>query len=68
MVYKAKEKGKNGPYRAVKKIIKKTIKNPQSLKNEIANLTELDHPGVIRLYETFEDEKYVFLVTEYLYI
>lgn len=64
MVYKGREKGKNGPYRAIKKIIKKNIKNPQSLKTEITNLSEADHPNVIRLYETFEDEKYIFLVTE----
>ena len=37
-VYKGKLKNTNGPWRAIKKIIKKAIKNPNSIKNEIQNL------------------------------
>lgn len=33
VVYQGKEKDKNGSDRAVKKITKKTIKNPASLQN-----------------------------------
>lgn len=31
---------------------------------EISILQQLDHPNVLKLYEYFEDEKYVYLVTE----
>lgn len=65
MVYKAREKGGAGEWRAVKKIAKKNIKQPELLLNEIEVLKMLDHPSCIKLYETFEDEQNVFLVTEY---
>jgi len=32
-VYKAKAKNTNGPWRAVKKMLKKAIRNPNSMKN-----------------------------------
>jgi len=41
------------------------IKNPNSLKNEIEILKSLDHPNIIKIYETFEDDEDVYLVTEY---
>jgi len=62
-VYSGKNK-KNGYERAVKKIHKAVIKKPEIIKNEIETLKMLDHPSIIRLYETFEDEKNIFLVTE----
>ena len=31
---------------------------------EISILQQLDHPNVLKLYEYFEDDKYVYLVTE----
>jgi serine/threonine protein kinase len=34
------------------------------LKYEIDLLKNLDHPGIVRLYEVFEDVKRFFLVTE----
>lgn len=34
--------------------------------NELSILKELDHPDIIRLYEWFEDEEYLFFVTEYI--
>lgn len=63
MVYKAKEKG-GSEWRAIKKINKKNIKQPEILLNEIEILKTLDHPSCIKLYETFEDDQNVFLVTE----
>ena len=33
IVYKARDRHVSGPWRAVKKIIKKSIKNPNSIKN-----------------------------------
>ena len=32
---------------------------------EIDILKNLDHPNILRLYEVFEDKKYIYLVTEY---
>jgi serine/threonine protein kinase len=43
------------------------VKNPESLQNEIEILKKLDHPMIVRLYETFEDEKNIYLVQEYPY-
>jgi serine/threonine protein kinase len=67
VVYRAKQKGKENTWRAVKKIPKSAIKNPQQFINEIDILKGLDHPNIIKLYETFEDERNVFLVTEYTF-
>ena len=65
MVYKAREKASSGEWRAVKKIAKKNIKSPDLFLNEIDILKGVDHPSCIKLYETFEDDRNVFLVTEY---
>lgn len=50
--------------RAVKKVPKKKIKNMERFKQEITILQTLDHPNVLKLFEYFEDEKNVYLVTE----
>ena len=34
------------------------------LYNEINNLKDLDHPNILKLYETFEDEKRYYVVTD----
>ena len=41
------------------------IKNPEVLLNEVNVLRKLDHPNIIKLYESFEDRGYLYLVTEY---
>ena len=51
--------------RAIKKILKAKIKNPQRFFNEVTALKTLDHPNVIKLYELFEDEDSVYLVQEF---
>lgn len=45
------------PYtvRAVKRIKKKFIKDPASILTEYAILSTFDHPQIIKIYETFED-------------
>lgn len=53
VVYRAREKNNEGRVRAVKKIIKKTVKNPQYLSNQIQSLIELDHPTILKVYEVF---------------
>ena len=34
------------------------------LKYEIDILKNLDHPNIVKLYEVFEDNKHIYLVTE----
>ena len=63
-VYKGVE-NKTKEIRAIKKIAKAKIKNPQRFFNEIMALKTLDHPNVIKLYESFEDKENVYLVQEF---
>ena len=35
------------------------------IKREIRTLTALDHPNIIKYYETYDDAKYMYLVMEY---
>lgn len=53
-----------GQIRAVKKVARKKIKNMERFKQEIQILQLLDHPNVLKLYEYFEDNKNVYLITE----
>jgi len=50
--------------RAVKIIPKARIKNPDKFKSEIEILRNVDHPNIIKLYETFEDKTNIYLVME----
>lgn len=52
--------------RAVKIIYKKDC-NPEEQQNiysEVKILKQLDHPNIVKIYEYFSDEKYIFIVTE----
>eukprot|EP00359_Climacostomum_virens_P000223 CAMPEP_0204896916 /NCGR_PEP_ID=MMETSP1397-20131031/443_1 /ASSEMBLY_ACC=CAM_ASM_000891 /TAXON_ID=49980 /ORGANISM="Climacostomum Climacostomum virens, Strain Stock W-24" /LENGTH=538 /DNA_ID=CAMNT_0052064601 /DNA_START=56 /DNA_END=1672 /DNA_ORIENTATION=- len=50
---------------AIKSIPKSRIKKDMGLlKRELEALQSVDHPNVIRLYNTYEDEKYLHLVME----
>lgn len=42
------------------------ILDSDALIKKIESLTEIDHPFVVSLYETFEDDRYVYIITEYL--
>jgi calcium-dependent protein kinase len=33
---------------------------------EVDILTKLDHPNIVKYYETYDDEKYIYLVMEYI--
>ena len=35
------------------------------LKNEIRILSALDHPNIVKYYETYESPNYLYLVTEF---
>lgn len=38
----------------------------EAIREEIDILTKLDHPNIVRYYETYIDEKYIYLVMEYI--
>lgn len=50
--------------RACKSISRMRIKNWERFRSEVKVLQTLDHPAILKLYEYFEDEKYVYLITE----
>ena len=50
--------------RAIKVIKKSRVKNPTRFKNEIEIMKQLDHPNVIKLFETYEDNRNIYLVME----
>ena len=52
-------------WRAIKKIPKRKVKDQNEFINEIEILQKLDHPNIIKLYETFEDARNIYMVTEY---
>jgi calcium-dependent protein kinase len=62
-VFKATKKDTNQT-RAVKVIPKNKVKNQERFKSEIDIMTTLDHPHIIKLYETFEDARNIYLVME----
>ena len=46
-----------GAQRAVKTIHKKMVKNAEKLQLEIDVMKGLDHPNIVKLYETYEDPR-----------
>lgn len=53
-VYAAKNKITE-KIRAIKQIKKTSIKNPIQFINEMEILKKVDHPNIIKIYETYED-------------
>jgi calcium-dependent protein kinase len=53
-----------GVARAVKSISKSQMKNLDRFKQEIAIMKIMDHPNIIKLYESFEDHRNIYLVME----
>ena len=52
---------------AIKVMGLKKIKDElEAIKEEVAILTKLDHPNIVRYYETYEDDKNIYLVMEYI--
>lgn len=62
-MYLAKSKYTNKT-RAIKQIKKTSVKNPIQFTNEIDILKKVDHPNIIKIYETYEDESSYYVVTE----
>ena len=51
---------------AIKVLNKKKLKkNIDKIREEVKILTKLDHPNIVKYYETYDDEKYLYLVMEY---
>eukprot|EP00922_Rhytidocystis_sp_ex-Travisia-forbesii_P049188 GHVS01073256.1.p1 GENE.GHVS01073256.1~~GHVS01073256.1.p1 ORF type:complete len:638 (-),score=86.27 GHVS01073256.1:710-2623(-) len=50
--------------KAVKTIAKSKVKNVERFRQEIAIMKSLDHPNILKLHETFEDHKNIYLVLE----
>ena len=40
--------------------------NMQMVKDEMAILQRLDHPNIVKYYETYNDKSYIYLVQEYI--
>jgi calcium-dependent protein kinase len=64
VVYRATTKFEPAQSRAVKKIHRKYIHREEYIANEIQILKTLDHPGVIKVFEVFDDQEYISIVTE----
>ena len=50
--------------RAVKTIPKEKVTNVERFKSEVEIMKTLDHPNILRLYDSFEDDKNIYLVLE----
>lgn len=62
-VYRAKHKLTHAE-RAIKSIDIRSVKNPIRFESEIGIAKQLDHPNVVRLFETFRDARKIYLVME----
>jgi len=62
-VYKVQNKT-TGDTRACKQLTKGRIANTEKFKLEIDLMIQMDHPNIIKLYEVFEDNRYIYLIME----
>ena len=52
---------------AIKVMNKSKLKDHlDAIFEEVTILTKLDHPNIVKYYETYNDEKYIYLVMEYI--
>lgn len=64
-VFRGRLRGqKEATWRAIKRIPKENAGVKSQFLNEIDIMGSLDHPNIAKLFETFEDDKYIYLVTE----
>ena len=63
-VFQAIHKGSNEK-RAIKKIMKSRIRNPERLTTEIEVMKLADNPYIAKLFEVWEDSRFIYLVMEY---
>jgi len=62
-VFKARHRDTKA-IRAVKSISKTQVKNLSRFEQEIAIMKVMDHPGVIKLFEVFQDHRQYYLIME----
>jgi calcium-dependent protein kinase len=53
-----------GEYYACKELQKKKLSDYEGLMREVNLMIKLDHPNIIKLYEVYENEKYIYLIME----
>jgi len=53
-----------GVVRAIKTVAKTKMKHVERFKREIAIMKIMDHPNIIKLFETFEDHRNIYMVME----
>ena len=52
---------------AIKVLDKKKLQSKiEQIVEEVAILNTLDHPNIVKYFETYDDKKYVYLVMEYI--
>ena len=52
---------------AIKVLDKQKMKyNMENIRDEIAVLGKLDHPNIVKYFETYNDVKNIYLVMEYI--
>ena len=56
---------RTGEIRACKQLSKNKISNLKKFQKEISILKKVDHPNIIKLYEVFEDDKYIYFFLEF---
>lgn len=57
----------NSDFKIAVKVIKKTKLDPEDIKNlrnEVKIMQQVDHPNIVRYYETYDDKKYIYLCME----
>ncbi len=62
-VYEVKNKT-TGEIRACKQLSKSNISNLKKFQREIQILIKTDHPNIIKLFEIFEDDRFIYLIME----
>ena len=50
---------------AIKAIPKKKIPDLSQIRQEVSTLQTLDHPNIIKYYETYENQQFIYVVMEY---
>jgi calcium-dependent protein kinase len=65
-VFLSENRADNSHKVAIKVLNKQRLKNNiEVIKDEVRILTQLDHPNIVKYYDTYEDDKFLYLVMEY---